>query len=65
MLANNVFKSTKHVARNPRKVTKDDMREFFRRAIEGRLVLGLRKAPFRLFLFMFPVKCHEGGSNSF
>lgn len=38
MLADNVFKSTKHVARNPRKVTKKGMRELFRRAVKGRLV---------------------------
>jgi len=36
-LAENVFKSVSHVARNPRRITKDDMVELFKKAIEGRL----------------------------
>jgi alcohol dehydrogenase len=38
-LAENVFKSASHVARNPRRITKEDMIELFGRAIEGRLAL--------------------------
>ncbi len=37
ILADNVFKSERHVARNPRRVTKDGMVKLFERAIRGRL----------------------------
>ena len=38
-LAKNVFRSPKHVARNPRKVTEEDMIRLFRKAYEGKLDL--------------------------
>ncbi len=36
-IAKNVFRSPKHVARNPRKVTEEDMVKLFRKAYEGTL----------------------------
>jgi len=38
LLAENVFKSTSHVARNPRRPTRDEMKKLFERALAGRLL---------------------------
>jgi len=37
LIAKNVFKSPKHVARNPRKVTEEGMIKLFTKAYEGKL----------------------------
>ena len=39
LIAQNVFRSTKHVARNPRKITEKDMVKLFTNAYEGKLEL--------------------------